>query len=56
MNDKLREEVGQCKDEIWSQKLKLDECNKNIKGLEETLYKERESAKGILNKLSQKEE
>ena len=56
MNDKLREEMGQCKDEIWSQKLRIDEFTKNMKGLEETLYKERQSAKDILNKLYHKEE
>lgn len=38
INDKLKEEIGAIKDEIWKHKIELDKCHKDIKELGEKLY------------------
>lgn len=38
-NDKLKEEIGQCKDEIWAKSLELESTKKEIHSLTATLEK-----------------
>ena len=52
INDKLKEEIGECKSEVWDHKLKLDACDRDIKALHLTLSQEKEQAKEANRRLS----